>query len=355
MKFKLAIMSILSLLAGALGCTAGQSDAAFSSVDVATFKSTINECDVVVLDVRTAAEYAEGHLAHAACIDVSKDDFEAVALASLPRNKTVALYCRSGNRSKKAAAILARNGFKVVELSSGVKGWIAGGGEVTREEVDFFVTPQGSLLKIYCIKHGTLRMNIDGKWLYVDPVGNGAMPFTDFSTMPRADIILVTHEHGDHLDAKAIEALIKDDTQLVVNARSNDLLGGKGQVLANGETTTVGDITIKVVPAYNTSPDKLMFHPRNRDNGYVVSIDGFNIYIAGDTEDIEEMKLLKNVDVALLPCNLPYTMTPEQLAHAARMINPRVLFPYHYGTTDIIRVEDLLKNTDIDVRIRQYQ
>ena len=114
-------------------------------------------------------------------------------------------------------------------------------------------------------------------------------------------------------------------------------------------------IAIDAVPAYNITPAHTQFHPKGRDNGFVLSLDGFRIYIAGDTEDIEEMKDIKKIDVAFLPCNQPYTMTPEQLAKAAKVINPKVLFPYHYGDTHIQQVKDLLDGSGIDVRIRNYQ
>ncbi len=359
MKLKLTIMSIMSVLGGLLGCSAGtngdKGEVKYTSVEVNLFEKVIATPGFVVVDVRTAEEYAEGHIADAPCIDVLKDDFEQRALACLPKDKIIAVYCRSGNRSKKAAEILSRNGFTVYELNSGYKGWTEAGRPVTREEVDIFTTASGKVIKAYAIKHGSIRFNIDGKWLYVDPVGKAVKPETDFSSMPWADYILVTHEHADHLDKDAIEPLTKDGTRLVVNARCHDLLGGKGEVMANGDVKTLDDITVKAVPAYNTSADKLKFHPKDRDNGYVITVDGFTIYVAGDTEDIEEMAQLKDIDVAYLPCNLPYTMTPEQLVRAAQLFNPRVLFPYHYGTTDIIRTQELLRDTDIDVRIRQYQ
>ena len=113
--------------------------------------------------------------------------------------------------------------------------------------------------------------------------------------------------------------------------------------------------TVDAVPAYNNSPEKLQFHPKGRDNGFVLTIESMRIYIAGDTEDIPEMADIKDIDVAFLPCNLPYTMTPEQCSHAAQMIKPAVLFPYHYGQTDIQQVVKLLEGSGIDVRIRDYQ
>ena len=243
----------------------------------------------------------------------------------------------------------------MTELSTGYNGWTQAGKEVSKQEVDVFTTDNGSLVRIYCIKHGTLRMSVGGKWIYVDPVTDKVPPVTDFSTLPKADLILLTHEHPDHLDAKAISQLTKQDTKLITNRRCSDMLGGKGQVMKNGDSATIGEWNIEAVPAYNTSKGKEQFHPKGRDNGFVLTIDGFRIYIAGDTEDIDEMKDITDIDVAFLPCNQPFTMTPEQVAKATKTIHPKVLFPYHYGNTDIRQVRTLLKDSSTDVRIRQYQ
>jgi len=115
------------------------------------------------------------------------------------------------------------------------------------------------------------------------------------------------------------------------------------------------DITIDAVPAYNTTPGKEKYHSKGRDNGFILTLDGFRVYISGDTEDIPEMRNIKNIDVAFLSTNQPYTMTPEQTARAAKTIKPKVLFPYHYSDTDIQKVTDLLKGTGIKVLIRNYQ
>ena len=209
----------------------------------------------------------------------------------------------------------------------------------------------------YCqIKHGSVRMQVGDKWIYVDPVTTAVKPVTDYSTLPQADYILVTHEHFDHLDSVAINQLSKEGTELITNARCHEILGGKGKVMANGDFLELPNgWTVDAVPAYNNSPEKLQFHPKGRDNGFVLTIEGMRIYIAGDTEDIPEMADIKDIDVAFLPCNLPYTMTPEQCARAATMIKPTVLFPYHYGQTDIQLVVKLLEGSGIDVRIRDYQ
>lgn len=354
MKMKSLMAGMMALIAGLTGCTAQTTG--FESLGVEEFEQRISDDEEVVrVDVRTAEEYADGHVADAANIDVLRDDFGSRASASLPKDKTIAVYCRSGKRSKKAAGILVKNGYRVVELDSGYMGWTAAGKPVTKDEVDVFTTAGGTVVRMYCIKHGSVRMNIGGKWIYVDPVTTAAPPATDYSAMPKADVILITHEHHDHLDSVAIRQLTKEGTELVCNPRCHKLLGNVGRQMANGDSLTLGGWRIDAVPAYNRSPEKLKFHPKGRDNGYVVSVDGFRIYIGGDTEDIPEMQDIADIDVAFLPCNLPYTMTPARLADAARMVSPRVLFPYHYGETDIRQAESLLDGSGIDVRIRQYQ
>lgn len=219
---------------------------------------------------------------------------------------------------------------------------------------DTFRTKSGKELVITPVKHASMRMQYRGMEIEVDPVIAMA-PNTDFyRRLPKADIILITHEHGDHLDKEAVRQLEKSSTIIIANPNSAKILG-KGIVMKNGDKRKLKKVTLDAVPAYNTSTDKQKFHPKGRDNGYILSIDGLRIYIAGDTEDIPEMKDVKNIDVAFLPCNLPYTMTPEQVAKAAKMFMPKVLFPYHYGQTKIEQVCDLLQGSGIDVRIRNYQ
>ena len=233
-------------------------------------------------------------------------------------------------------------------------------------QTDTFKTKGGKEVVITAIKHASLRIQYDGLEIQVDPVAEFA-PATDYSKFPKADIILVTHEHFDHFDRETITTLRKDGTQIVANPAVQKMLGfgtalavqkmlGFGTALANGESHALAKgIALEAVPAYNTTPGHTQFHPKGRDNGYVLTIDGLRIYIAGDTEDIPEMAKLKDIDVAFLPCNQPYTMTPEQVAKAARTIKPKVLFPYHYSQTPIKRVAELLSGTSIDVRVRNYQ
>ena len=221
-------------------------------------------------------------------------------------------------------------------------------------QTDTFKTREGKAVTITAIKHASLRIQYDGLEIQVDPVAKYA-PETDYSKFPKADVILVTHEHFDHFDRDTIATLRKDGTEIVSNPAVQKMLGF-GTALANGESRVLAKgIKLDAVPAYNTTPGHTQFHPKGRDNGYVLTIDGLRIYIAGDTEDIPEMSALKDIDVAFLPCNQPYTMTPEQVAKAARTIKPKVLFPYHYSQTPIKQVADLLTGSGIDVRIRNYQ
>ena len=221
-------------------------------------------------------------------------------------------------------------------------------------QTDTFKAKGGKEVAITAIKHASLRIQYDGLEIQVDPVVKYP-PETDYSKFPKADVILVTHEHFDHFDGDAIAALKKDATQIIANPSVQQMLGF-GTAMTNGESRVIAKgMSLAAVPAYNTTAGRTQFHPKGRDNGYVLTMDGFSIYIAGDTEDISEMAKLKDIDVAFLPCNQPYTMTPEQVAKAARTIKPKVLFPYHYSETPVKCVAELLSDTSIDVRIRNYQ
>ena len=200
-------------------------------------------------------------------------------------------------------------------------------------------------IRITFLGHGTLMFTYAGKVIHVDPVSAQA----DYGTLPNADFILVTHEHGDHLDVKAIQAAATSRTTLITNQASAKSLNNV-TVMRNGDTHTVDGITIEAVPAYN--PDK-QFHPKGNGNGYVITLGGKRIFVAGDTEDVPEIKALKDIDIAFLPMNLPFTMTPEQVADTAKAMRPGILFPYHYGNTDTNILLRLMENEkDIEVRIR---
>ena len=203
--------------------------------------------------------------------------------------------------------------------------------------------------------NASIMMEYDGKEIEIDPVQKMRDRTIDYSTMPKADYIFVTHEHPDHFDQAAIKTLTGEATQLITNKRCGDMLG-YGTVMANGDNLQIADdFTIEAVPAYNTTEANMKFHPKGRDNGFILTIDGLRIYVAGDTEDIPEMADIKDIDMAFLPCNQPFTMTPDQLVKAAKMIKPKVLFPYHYGDTDVSGLPGLLKDDCIEVRIRHYE
>jgi L-ascorbate metabolism protein UlaG (beta-lactamase superfamily) len=218
-------------------------------------------------------------------------------------------------------------------------------------ETDLFETSGGSL-KITFLGHGSLLFAFGDKTIYIDPVSQ----YADLSQFPKADLILLTHEHRDHTDAKALELLSTDKTMLVgTEACAKEVKGVT--VMRNGETQALLGIKIEAVPAYNIvhmrSPGQ-PFHPKGSGSGYVITSGDKRVYVAGDTENIPEMKQLKDIDIAFLPMNLPYTMTPEMVADAARMFRPKILYPYHYGNTDTSKIVDLLKNEkDIEVRIRK--
>lgn len=222
-------------------------------------------------------------------------------------------------------------------------------------EVDSFTTKNGKTVKIHALVHSSMRIEFDGLEIYVDPVTKLGDKTINYSTMPKADYIFITHEHFDHLDTAAIKILTGEHTQFLTNQHCADMLG-YGTVMANGDVLQLADdLTVEAVPAYNITEGHQDFHPKGRDNGYILSLDGLRIYIAGDTEDIPEMANITNVDIAFLPCNQPYTMTVDQLINAARMIKPKVLFPYHYGQTDVSGIPSQLEKDEIEVKVRHYE
>lgn len=208
-------------------------------------------------------------------------------------------------------------------------------------------------LTITFIGHGTLYFEFDGKVIHVDPWSRLA----DYAALPKADIILITHHHRDHLDVQAIEAAKKEGTTIILTQTSAKQV--HGEIMKNGEHKLVKGIEIQAVPAYNIQQmrsENKPYHPRGEGNGYVISFADKKVYVAGDTENIPEMAELKGtIDVAFLPMNLPYTMTPEMAADAAKKIQPGILYPYHFGDTDVQQLIDLLKNSKIDIRIRNMK
>jgi L-ascorbate metabolism protein UlaG (beta-lactamase superfamily) len=220
-------------------------------------------------------------------------------------------------------------------------------------EEDVIKTDTGDL-KITFIGHGTLKFVCQDKVVHVDPWSRLA----DYSKMPKADIILITHEHGDHLDTKAISTLRSKETKVVLTKGCADKVGS-GTVMKNGDVQTVGGLKIEAVPAYNIMHKRgngQPYHPKGRGNGYIITFGKTRVYVAGDTENIPEMKKLKKINIAFLPMNLPYTMTPEMAAAAAKAFEPKILYPYHYGQTDPNILVNLLKDSKkIEVRIRKMK
>jgi len=201
------------------------------------------------------------------------------------------------------------------------------------------------------IGHGTLMLEYNKTILHIDPWSRLA----DYSTLPKADIVLITHGHRDHFDTTAIAAVRKPETQVVLTPEVYSILG-KGIVMGNGDRKEVSGIVIDAVPAYNITPGRENFHPKGRDNGYIVWLGGKRVYIAGDTENIPEMAAIRGVDIAFLPMNQPFTMTPEQIVAAARVLRPKILYPYHYGETDVSRLKSLMKEVkDVELRIRDMK
>ena len=220
-------------------------------------------------------------------------------------------------------------------------------------EKDVVKTTAGDL-EITFIGHGSLMLKFGGKIIHVDPYSKLA----DYAKLPKADLIFLTHEHQDHLDPVALQQVTTTKTALVLSERCAEKVPG-GIIMHNGDSRNVEGIAVEAVPAYNIVHKRdngEPFHPKGAGNGYLLTFADKRLYIAGDTENVPEMSRLKGIDIAFLPMNLPYTMTPEMAADAARSFKPKVLYPYHYGETDPARLVSLLKgNPEIEVRIRRMR
>jgi L-ascorbate metabolism protein UlaG (beta-lactamase superfamily) len=218
-------------------------------------------------------------------------------------------------------------------------------------ETDIIPTSAGDL-RITFLGHGSLMLEFKQLNIFIDPFSRVA----DYSKLPKADMILITHEHQDHLDQTALGAVQTQDTDMVMTETCAGQVS-TGHVMQNGDAITLRGIHIEAVPAYNLVHKRdngQPFHPKGAGNGYILTFGDLKVYIAADTENIPEMKVLTGIDVAFLPMNLPYTMTPEMVADAAKSFQPRILYPYHFGNTDTQKLLDLMRDEKgIDVRIRQ--
>jgi L-ascorbate metabolism protein UlaG (beta-lactamase superfamily) len=219
-------------------------------------------------------------------------------------------------------------------------------------DYDKLTTSTGTL-EMHFVGHGSLMFKLDGYVIQIDPVRSSGT----YEFYPRPDLILITHEHGDHLDPDLISTIKKTETLLFCNKNSTKTIPW-GLDMSNGERQEINNIVIEAVPAYNLVNERAPgqpFHPKGEGNGYILTIGGKRIYIAGDTENTPEMKALKNIDVAFLPMNLPYTMTPQMVADAAKAFKPKILYPYHFGETNTGELLSLLKDSGITVRIRNLK
>jgi L-ascorbate metabolism protein UlaG (beta-lactamase superfamily) len=211
---------------------------------------------------------------------------------------------------------------------------------------EVYKTHDGTEVTFKFFGHASLAMETGGKWIYLDPVNE----YGDFCKEHKADAVLITHSHFDHLDVKALKSLADKHTAVYCDSVSAEKIGEQqhaamlksGAVMKPGKVITMlHGIQVEAVPAYNMTAGHTQFHPKERhDCGYIFTIGGSRIYIAGDTENTPELKALKDIDVAFLPVNQPYTMTVAQAADAIKAIRPKVFYPYHYGGTD--------QHTDLD-------
>jgi len=212
-------------------------------------------------------------------------------------------------------------------------------------KIDSFTTKEGEKVTVNFIQHASFFFTFEGVTIYADPVQYEGI---DYKILPKADVILITHDHYDHFNKDVIELISTPNTLIFCNKPVQDALQ-KGIVLENGDHISYV-INVEVVPAYNSSPERDIYHPKGRDNGYIITLGGSRIYIPGDCEDMPEMAQFKDIDVAFLPINQPYTMTVEQAITAAKVLKPKILYPIHYGETDLQGLS-VLNKSGIEVRI----
>ncbi|MFC1512163.1 MBL fold metallo-hydrolase [Candidatus Latescibacterota bacterium] len=229
-------------------------------------------------------------------------------------------------------------------------------GHAQEIQEDTIPTSEGNL-EISSLGRATLMFQFNEMVIHIDPVGAEA----DYTNLPKADLILVTHEHGDHLDLNAISQIRTEKTDIVWSESCAAKAEGiPGQVMKNGDTRTVKGLAIEAVPAYNIenmrSPGN-PYHPKGVGNGYIVTFGDTRVYIAGDGEITPEMKALENIDVAFLPVHPPSSMSPEMTADAVGAFHPKILYPYHITNTDHLSLltKLLAAEKDIEVRIRNME
>ncbi|MFR9602285.1 MAG: MBL fold metallo-hydrolase [Rikenellaceae bacterium] len=219
--------------------------------------------------------------------------------------------------------------------------------------VDTIIAANGAEIDFIFFKHASFAISTAHHIIYVDPV----MDFAPYGSLPKADLILVTHSHYDHLDAAAIDAVKSVDMPIICDKTSADILSREVLMMSHGsEVKPIDGVKVEGVAAYNYTPDRTQFHPQSREDcGYIVTLEGSRIYISGDGENTPEMKGVKGIDVAFLAVNQPYTMTVDQAVDAAKAIGPRIFYPYHVGCVDEVTDVEALKaalSGVCDVRLR---
>lgn len=226
-----------------------------------------------------------------------------------------------------------RRVFLTTAATAGVVAMLPSDGRAGGHLDNEFKSGAGTIT-VHPIAHASIVLETPAGTIYVDPVGEAA----DYADKPPADLVLVTHEHGDHFSNDVLTAVVGADTTLIANggarAKMTPELQARAQVMANGDSTAYRDMTIDAIPAYNTTEARSNFHPQGRDNGYVLTIGDFRIYISGDTEDTPEMRALKDIDLAFVCMALPFTMDVKAAASAVTEFQPSYVYPYHYRGRD---------------------
>ncbi|MGI9421779.1 MAG: MBL fold metallo-hydrolase [Hyphomicrobiaceae bacterium] len=227
----------------------------------------------------------------------------------------------------------ARREFLITAAASGAITLLPFGIGVPRANADAFKGAGGEI-KVHPVSHASFVMETPVGTIYCDPVGEPS----SYVSFPKPDLILVTHRHGDHYKSDTLAAIQANSTEIIT---CPDVLGmmpanvkSKARAIANGQGTDWKSLKIDAIPAHNLTEGRLKFHPKGRDNGYVLNFNGFKIYISGDTEDVPEMRSLKDVDIAFVCMNLPFTMTAESAASAVAEFKPKFVYPYHYRGRD---------------------
>ncbi len=246
-----------------------------------------------------------------------------------------------------------KKSIKIISLL--VLSWMSSVMDVSGQktfETDTIITPAGNL-EITFIGHASLLFKYQERYYYIDPV----MQMADYSLLPKADAVLVTHDHGDHLDPIAIEKILKPETEIFLSQLCFDKLK-KGKVCKNGTFFIANGVPVETVAAYNIyrlRGNGKPYHAKDEGNGYVLTFGPLRVYVAGDTEITPEMMKLKEIDIAFLPIGLPYTMEPRMAIEAAKLLKLKILYPYHFNNSNPDEVFRAFLGTPVEVRIRSMK